>query len=215
MAKIAVLLSGCGVFDGAEIQETVLTMLAIERAGSSYQCFAPDINQHHVLNHITGDEMTETRNVLVEASRISRGDIQPLSDYKAADYDALILPGGFGVAKSLSSFAFDGADCTVNAEVEMALRTTREASKPIGALCISPALLARVFGDLNVTIGNDEGVSGAIEALGCKHTRADHGQIVVDEAAKIVTTPCYMLDANIAQIADGAEACVQKVLELV
>ncbi|WP_419798226.1 MAG: isoprenoid biosynthesis glyoxalase ElbB [Terasakiella sp.] len=215
MAKIAVLLSGCGVFDGAEIHEAVLTMLAIQRAGSTYQCFAPDMDQYHVINHMTGDEMDEKRNVMVEASRIARGDIKALSDYKAADYDALILPGGFGAAKNLSTFAIDGPDCTVNADVEMALQTTRSAGKPIGALCISPAVLAKVFGDVNVTIGQDEGVAGAIETLGCTHTCTDHGEIIIDQAAKVVTTPCYMLDANIAQIADGAEACVKEVLSLI
>lgn len=215
MAKIAVLLSGCGVFDGAEIHEAVLTMLAIQRAGSTYQCFAPDMDQYHVINHMTGDEMDEKRNVMVEASRIARGDIKALSDYKAADYDALILPGGFGAAKNLSTFAIDGPDCTVNADVEAALKTTRTAGKPIGALCISPAVLAKVFGDVNVTIGQDEGVAGAIETLGCTHTCTDHGDIIIDAAAKVVTTPCYMLDANIAQIADGAEACVKEVLNLI
>jgi len=215
MAKIAVLLSGCGVFDGAEIHEAVLTMLAIQRAGSTYQCFAPDMDQYHVINHMTGDEMDEKRNVMVEASRITRGDIKALSEYKAADYDALILPGGFGAAKNLSTFAIDGPDCTVNADVETALKTTRAAGKPIGALCISPAVLAKVFGDVNVTIGQDEGVAGAIETLGCTHTCTDHGEIIIDQAAKVVTTPCYMLDANIAQIADGAEACVKEVLNLI
>ncbi len=215
MAKIAVILSGCGVFDGAEIHESVLTMLAIQRAGSEYQCFAPDIEQYHVINHITGEEMDEKRNVLVESARITRGDIKPLSTYNPADFDALMLPGGFGAAKNLSTFAIDGPDCSVNADVEKALKDTRAASKPIGALCISPAVLAKVFGDINVTIGQDKDVSGAIEALGCQHTLTTHGEITVDEKAKIVTSPCYMLDANIVQIAEGAENTVKAVLELV
>jgi len=215
MAKIAILLSGCGVFDGAEIHEAVLTMLAIERAGSSYQCFAPDMDQYHVINHINGDEMDEKRNVLIEASRIARGDIKPLSDYNTQDYDALVLPGGFGAAKNLSTFAIDGPDCTVQADVAAALKATHAAAKPIGALCISPAILAKVFDNVTLTIGQDEGVASAIETLGCKHTRTDHGDVIVDQDAKIVTTPCYMLDANIAQIADGAEACIKAVLKLV
>jgi len=215
MTKIAVVLSGCGVFDGAEIHESVLTLLAIGRAGASYQCFAPDMDQYHVINHMTGDEMDEKRNVLIESSRIARGDIKPLSDYNAADFDALILPGGFGAAKNLSTFAFNGADCTVNTDVEAALKSTRSAGKPIGALCITPAVLAKVFGDVTLTIGQDEGTAGAIETFGCTHEKTDHGEIIVDEAAKIVTTPCYMLDANITQIADGAEACVNKVISLV
>jgi enhancing lycopene biosynthesis protein 2 len=215
MARIAVVLSGCGVFDGAEIHESVLTLLAIQRAGASYQCFAPDMDQHHVINHLNGEEMDEKRNVLVEASRIALGDIQPLSAYSPADYDALILPGGFGAAKNLSSFAFDGADCTVNQEVEMALRNSLLADKPIGAMCISPVILAKIFNDLKLTIGQDEGTAGAIEALNCTHEKTDHGQVVVDTESKIVTTPCYMLDANIAQIADGAEACVNTVLRMI
>jgi enhancing lycopene biosynthesis protein 2 len=215
MPNIAVILSGCGVFDGAEIHESVLTLLAIQRAGSNYQCFAPDMDQHHVINHMTGEEMDEKRNVLVEASRIARGDIKPLSQYSPADFDALILPGGFGAAKNLSSFAFDGADCTVNPEVEITLKNTLLADKPIGALCISPVILAKVFNDLKLTIGQDEGTAGAIEALNCIHEKTDHGEIVVDTDCKIVTTPCYMLDANIGQIADGAQACVNKVISMI
>ncbi|SCA56459.1 isoprenoid biosynthesis protein with amidotransferase-like domain [Candidatus Terasakiella magnetica] len=214
MTKVAVVLSGCGVFDGAEIHESVLTLLAIERAGASYQCFAPDMEQHHVINHMTGDEMDEKRNVLVESSRIARGDIKPLAEYKADEFDALVLPGGFGAAKNLSSFAFEGADCTVNGDVETALKATRTAAKPIGALCISPAVLAKVFGDVTLTIGQDEGTAQAIEKLGCTHAPTNHGEITVDQAAKVVTTPCYMLDANIAQIAEGAQACVDEVIKL-
>lgn len=215
MAKIAVVLSGCGVFDGAEIHESVLTLLAINRAGAEYQCFAPDMDQYHVINHMNGEEMDETRNVLVEASRIARGDIKPLSEYSPADYDALILPGGFGAAKNLSSFAFDGPDCTVNPEVEITLKNTLLADKPIGAMCISPVILAKIFNDLKLTIGQDEGTAGAIEALNCTHEKTGHGEVVIDTDCKIVTTPCYMLDANIAQIADGAEACVKTVISLI
>jgi len=215
MTNIAVLLSGCGVFDGAEIQESVLTLLAIQRAGARYQCFAPDMDQHHVINHMTGDEMDETRNVMVEASRIARGDIKPLSQYSPADYDALILPGGFGAAKNLSSFAFDGADCSVQEDVQMAIRNSQLAEKPIGALCIAPAVLAKVLRGVTLTIGQDEDTAQAIGKMGCTHEATDHGEIIADEDAKVVTTPCYMLDANIAQIADGAQACVNKVIEMV
>ncbi len=73
MKKFAVVLSGCGVYDGAEIQEATLSMLAIAKQGCRYEIFAPDTKQHHVINHITGDEMEESRNVLVEAARIARG----------------------------------------------------------------------------------------------------------------------------------------------
>lgn len=215
MKKIAVVLAGNGVYDGAEIHEATLTLLAIARQGAQYQCFAPDINQAHVVNHLTGKVMPETRNVLVEAARIARGNIKPLSEYDAAGFDALIFPGGFGVAKNLCTFAFDGADCKVNKEVEKVIRTTVIAEKPIGALCISPVLLAKVLVDVEVTLGNDAGNAGSIESFGATHVNTSHGEIVYDPKYKLVTTPCYMLDATIDQIADGADNLVRKILELI
>jgi len=212
--NIAVVLSGCGVYDGAEIHESVLTLLALQRQGAAYQCYAPDVDQAHVVNHMTGEETGETRNVLIEASRIARGDIKPLSELKASGVDAVVFPGGFGAAKNLSSFAFDGPDCTVNEDVARVIKDFVAAKKPIGALCITPAVVAKVLDGVELTIGQDAGTAEAIEAMGCSHTTTDHGQIVIDEANKIVTSPCYMLDANIGQIADGAEATVKKVLEL-
>jgi enhancing lycopene biosynthesis protein 2 len=215
MKKIAVVLSGCGVYDGAEIHESTLTLLAIAQQGATYQCFAPDVDQAHVVNHITGDDMNEKRNVLVEAARIARGNIKPLSVYKAADYDAIIFPGGFGAAKNLCTFAFDGPDCSVNKDAEEAIRSTVMAKKPIGALCISPALIAKVLGDVQLTIGQDQGTADGIESLGATHVKTTHGELVVDEKYKVVTTPCYMLDATIDQIAQGANNAVAKVLELI
>tara|TARA_R110000868_G_scaffold269406_1_gene528774 strand:+ start:420 stop:1073 length:654 start_codon:yes stop_codon:yes gene_type:complete len=212
--KIAVILSGCGVFDGAEIHESVCTLLAIDKAGASSVCFAPNINQHHVINHITGEEMAEQRNVLIESSRIARGAINDLADFDADDFDAVILPGGFGAAKNLSSFAFDGAEATVNDDVKTALQAMKRANKPIGALCISPAVLAAVFGDVNVTIGTDEPTIAEIEACGAQHSESAHEQIIIDAAHKIVTSPCYMLDASIKQIAIGAEKTVNALLDL-
>ena len=214
MKKIAVVLAGNGVFDGAEIHEATLTLLSISRNNAEYQCFAPDINQAHVINHITGEEMSETRNVMVEAARIARGNIKPLSEYNAADYDAIIFPGGFGVAKNLCTFAFDGADCSVNTDVETAIRNTVVAEKPIGALCISPALITKVLGDVEVTIGQDAETLETIEKMGGTHIKTTHGEIVVDEKYKVITTPCYMLDATIDEIATGAENAVKKLLEM-
>lgn len=214
MKKIAVVLAGCGVYDGAEIHEATLTMLAIARQGAAYQCFAPDMEQAHVVNHLNGEEMNEKRNVLVEAARIARGNIKALSEYSPADYDAIVFPGGFGAAKNLCTFAFDGPDCTVNKDVEDAIRSTVAAEKPVGALCISPALIAKVLGDVQVTIGQDQGTADAIETLGAKHVKTTHGEIVVDEKYKVITTPCYMLDASISQIADGANNVVAKILEM-
>ncbi len=210
--KIAVILSGCGVYDGAEIHEAVMTMLAIKKLGAEYTLFAPDTEQHHVINHITGDEMQEKRNVMVEAARIARGAILPLSEYNASDFDALMLPGGFGAAKNLSSFAFDGPNCTVENETQRSIKETHTAGKPIGALCIAPAIVAKVLGDIQVTIGQDKGTADAIEAMGAQHEQTNHGQILIDQTNKIATTPCYMLDANILQIAEGAENVTKAVM---
>ncbi len=214
MKNIAVVLSGNGVFDGAEIHEATLTLLAIVRNGAKYQCFAPDMEQAHVINHITGEEMPEKRNVLVEAARIARGNIKSLAEYKAENYDAIVFPGGFGVAKNLCTFAFDGDECTVNPDVEKAIRDTVAVKKPVGALCISPVLITKVLGDVKVTVGNDEDTIKAVAAMGGKHEQTTHGEIIVDEKYKIVTTPCYMLDATIDQIATGAENAIKKILEL-
>ena len=214
MKNIAVVLAGNGVYDGAEIHEATLTLLAIAQQGAAYQCFAPDVEQAHVVNHITGEEMPEKRNVMIEAARIARGNIKALSEYKAADYDAIVFPGGFGAAKNLCTFAFDGPDCKVNADVEKAIKDTVAAKKPVGSLCISPAILAKVLGDVKVTIGQDKGTAEAIESLGATHVITNHGEIVVDEKYKVITTPCYMLDANISQIAEGATNVIAKILEL-
>ena len=214
--KIAVVLSGCGVYDGSEIHEAVLTMLAIDRHGAAYQCFAPNVEQAHVINHLTGEEhIGEKRNVLIESARIARGSIKDIVEYKAADYDAIVFPGGFGAAKNLCTFAFEGPNATVNPDVERAIRETRDAGKPIGALCISPALMTRVLGDVEVTIGSDQGTAQAIEAMGGHHKTAGHGEVVVDQKARLVTTPCYMLESTIGQIATGAENAVAAVLDMV
>jgi len=214
MKKIAVVLAGNGVYDGAEIHEATLTLLAIAQQGAEYQCFAPDVNQAHVVNHITGEEMPETRNVLVEAARIARGNIKALSEYNATEFDAIVFPGGFGAAKNLCTFAFDGPDCKVNEDVEKAIRSTVVAEKPVGALCISPALIAKVLGDVEVTIGQDQETANALETMGARHVKTTHGEIVVDKKYKVVTTPCYMLDATINQIAEGANNIIAKILEL-
>lgn len=214
--KIGVILAGCGVYDGAEIHEAVLTLLAIDRAGAAAAIFAPNIPQAHVVNHLTGQEMAETRNVLTEAARIARGKIADLATFDPADVDAVILPGGFGAAKNLCDFAFKGADCTVDPTVEKAIRAARDAGKPIGALCIAPAILAKLFGGegAKLTIGSDEGTAAALEKLGAMHCPTTHGEIVVDEGLKLVTSPCYMLDASVSQIADGAANTVAALLKM-
>lgn len=214
MKKFAVVLAGSGVYDGAEIHEATLSLYAISKNGGEYEIFAPNINQHHVINHITGEEMPETRNVLIESARIARGNIKDLKEFKAEDFDALLLPGGFGVAKNLCSFAFDGPDCKVNEEVAATLKAMHSAKKPIGALCIAPALLAKVLSNVEVTIGQDAGTAEAINSLGATHTETNHGEIVFDKKNKIITTPCYMLDASIAQIGEGAENVVKAIMTM-
>jgi enhancing lycopene biosynthesis protein 2 len=212
MKKFAVVLAGCGVFDGAEIHEATLTMLAIMRQGGTYEVFAPDVDQHHVINHLTGQEMKERRNVLVESARITRGKIKDLKHYDPNNFDALIIPGGFGVAKNLCDFAFKGANCSVNPDVEKAILKTAGKNKPIGALCISPVILAKIFGDVEVTIGQDKGTAEAIEKMGSTHVKTTHGEVIIDEKNNLFTTPCYMLDANIVQIAEGAENIVRAMM---
>ena len=211
--KFAVVLSGCGVFDGAEIHEATMTLYAIAKKGAEYQIFAPDIEQHHVVNHITGEEMPEKRNVLIESARIARGNIKALSEFAPDDFDVLIFPGGFGAAKNLSTLAFDGAACTVNGDVEKAVKDMVEAGKPIGALCIAPAVIAKILGNIEVTIGNDKGTVEAIEKMGGLHKVTGHGEVIVDNNKKIFTTPCYMLDATIVDIADGANNIVEAILK--
>ncbi len=214
MKKFAVLLSGCGVFDGAEIHEATLSLLAIVKQGGSYEIFAPDTNMHHVINHITGEEMEETRNVLVESARIARGQIRNLKQFNPMSFDGLLLPGGFGVAKNLSSWAFEGADATILPEVEEAITGMVALKKPVGALCISPVILAKVLGKVHLTIGDDESTIDALESLGANHVYTTHGEVVVDPDHNLVTTPCYMLDATIDQIADGANNLVDAMFKL-
>lgn len=213
MKKIAVVLSGCGVYDGAEIHEATLTMYAISIHGATYEIFAPDINQFHVVNHLTGEVANETRNVLVESARIARGKIKNLKDYNPSEFDALIFPGGFGAAKNLSTFAFDGDNCNVNGEVENAIIATHKAGKPIGALCIAPVVLAKVLGNIEITIGKDTGTAEKVNKMGAKHNNTSYGEVSIDKKNKIFTTPCYMLDSTIAQIGDGTNNIVEAILK--
>lgn len=214
MKKFAVILAGCGVYDGAEIHEAVLTLLAIDKQGAAYQCFAPDVKQAHVINHLKGEESNETRNVLVESARISRGNIKPLSDYTPGGFDGLIIPGGFGAAKNLCDWAFKGDDCKVNPDVERAILSTVQSGKPVGAMCIAPVILAKLFKGTNLTTGQDPASAGFIEKMGNRYTHTTHGEVVIDHEKKIFTTPCYMLDARISEIAVGTENIVREMLKV-
>lgn len=212
--NFAVILSGCGHQDGAEIHEATLTLWAIHKHGAEFQCYAPDIKQHHVLNHLTGQEMNEKRNVLIESARIARGKIAALATFNPDSADALIIPGGFGAAKNLSSYAFDGARCTVNNDVAAAIKSMHKAGKPLGALCIAPVILAKVLGKGTLTIGQDASTAENLTAMGARHHQTMQGEITVDLENKIVTTPCYMLNSRIDQIGDGADNLVKAMLEM-
>ena len=216
MSKVAVILSGCGVFDGAEIHEATATLLALDKAGADVTICAPAITQMHVVDHQSGSPVdNQSRDVLIESARIARGPVADIADLNASDFDAVILPGGFGAAKNLCTFAVDGAECTINLDVADFLLAARESNKVIGAMCIAPALVAKLFGnDIKVTIGNDPGTVAAINATGAIHVEATVNEVVVDESAKIVTTPAYMLAQNISEVFSGIQNFVDKVLEL-
>lgn len=216
MTKVAVILSGCGVFDGAEIYESVLTLLALDTAGVSYQCMAPDIDQLHVINHLNGEVMADQkRNVLTESARIARGDIIDLADANPADYDALIIPGGFGAAKNLSDFAIAGDKCQVNEALSRFSQGIHAAGKPVGLICIAPAMTPLLFGEGALcTIGNDADTAAAIESMGGQHQNCSVGNIVIDKDRKIVTTPAYMLAGSISEAVQGINKLVAQVLEL-
>ncbi len=213
MKKFAVILAGSGVFDGSEIHEATMSLYAIMKQGGVYEIFAPDIPQHHVINHITGEEMNEERNVLIESARIARGNIKSLTEFDAHNFDALLFPGGFGAAKNLSDFAFKGAQSQVIEEVKSAIQNTHKQGKPIGALCISPALIAGSLNEVELTIGSDEATANALTEMGAMHQNTNHGEVIHDKKNNVFTTPCYMLDATILEIADGAENIVKSMME--
>ena len=214
MKNIAVILAGCGVFDGSEINEVVLTLLHIEKNNAKYQCFAPDITQYHTLNHITGEEMAESRNVLVESARITRGNIKSLAELDITQFDALIIPGGFGVAKNLSDFAINGTNAKVNDEVLSACKAFAKANKATGYMCIAPALLPFIYNKPQLTIGNDSDTADALTTLGAEHIECKVDDIVIDKNNKLITTPAYMLAQSIMDADAGIEKLVRNVLAI-
>ncbi len=216
--QIAVLLAGCGHLDGAEIHEAVLTLLALDQRGAKYTCCAPNIDQHTVTDHLTKSPAADRRNVLHESARIARGNIRDVAEMRIADFDALIIPGGFGVAKNLCNFAEAGAECTVNAAVDRLIGDALAAGKPIGAICIAPALLARVAGrrgiSARLTIGDDAGTAAAISRMGCQHENCTVTEFCADEKNKIVCTPAYMLGTGPAAVFEGIRKAVDRVLAM-
>jgi enhancing lycopene biosynthesis protein 2 len=218
MAKrIAVILSGCGYLDGAEIHEAVCALLAIERAGASYRAFAPDMAQLDVVDHVKQAAASEKRNALVEAARIARGAIQPLGKLRMAEFDGVVLPGGYGAAKNLVNYAVKGADCDIDPEVERVLKEAHALRKPIGAMCIAPVVVARALGAAvhpTLTIGTDAGTAADIRKLGGTHADRSPVEIAVDEANRIVSTPCYMSATRVSEVFEGATKLVEKVLAM-
>ncbi|KAK2509225.1 hypothetical protein MC885_009193 [Smutsia gigantea] len=215
-ARVALVLSGCGVYDGTELHEASAVLVHLSRGGAEVQIFAPDVPQMHVVDHAKGQPSeSETRNVLTESARIARGKITDLAKLRTADHDAAIFPGGFGAAKNLSTFAVHGKDCTVHRDVERVLKEFHQAGKPIGLCCIAPVLAAKVLGGVEVTVGHEQeeggkwpyaGTAEAIKALGAKHC--------VKEKNKVVTTPAFMCETALHHVHDGIGTMVKKVLEL-
>ena len=214
MKKVAVILAGCGTMDGSEINETVTLLLALDQHNIEYQAFAPDTYQAEVWNHATEKRAEERRNMLVEAARIVRGNILPLNKFNADDFDALLFPGGSGAAKNIFTYAYDGINFKVNKEVEKAILDIHSQGKPIGAMCIAPLMVAKVLGNVNVTMGSgDCRQAKELAMIGCKHTETTHGGVAVDKENKIFSTPCFMLDATLKDVYQGAWNLVEEMIK--
>jgi len=224
--KFGILLSGCGVYDGAEIQETVLTMLAVKEIGAEYVCISVDAEQHHVINHLTGEEMNETRNMLVESARVARGEVTNIREITPADIDGLIIPGGFGSAKNFTKWAFEGPDGAILPEVKLLLVNLVNIGKPVVALCVSPVVLAKALEDANLkttmTIGSDleespydiTAFAAGLEHTGVIPSMKTINEIHVDEENKIITAPCYMMNADILQVRKNIQTAVEALKRL-
>lgn len=210
--RVAVILAGSGNLDGNNIQEAVLLLTSLAREGAAFQCFAPDVEQHHVVDHYTGKEMPERRYVLHEAARMVQGDVKPLSDFKADEFDALAFPGGYGVVKNLCTYAIAGVNATVNSEVREAILAIHNAKKPIGAMCISPILLSLVLRKGTITLGSSCDASRDAEALGMTHKEAKQDEFVEDKENLLFTTPCFMLPNDLAHVWTGTSAMVKAIL---
>jgi enhancing lycopene biosynthesis protein 2 len=219
MTRVGVILSGCGVYDGSEVYESVLTLLALDRAGAEVVCMAPDVPQMHVVDHRTGEPTGETRNVLTEAARVVRGKIRDVAEVAADELDGLILPGRFGAAKNLCDFATAGAQAKVQPDVARLIRAVHAQKKPIAAVCIAPAVLAATLRDAGIeggelTIGNDAETAAALVAMGAKHVECPVDECRVDEERRLITTPAYMLAGRISEAAAGIERTVAELLRM-
>ena len=224
--KFGILLSGCGVYDGTEIQEATMAMLAVKEAGHDYQCISMDKNQHHVINHLTGEEMDESRNMIVEAARIARGDVKEIKEIVPSDIDGLIIPGGFGSAKNFSKWAFLGPEGGIEDEVKLLIVNMVNIGKPICALCVSPVVVAKALEGSGIhakmTLGTDQepspydisGFNAGIESIGAVAQMKTVREIMVDKENKIVTAPCYMMDADILEVRNNAKQAIEAMIKL-
>ena len=214
MKKFAVVLAGCGRKDGSEINEAITLLLSIEQHHCEYQCFAPNRPQTEVIDHLTEKAVREERNILTEAARLARSKILPIEEYKAEDYDGLLFSGGYGVAKNLCNYAYKGADMEVQPDVARVIIETREANKPIGAMCIAPVMLAKLLPGVCVTLGS-EGTPDAenIRKMGAFHVQTEHGDVCADNELLVFTTPAYMLDATLKDVYDGAYNLIEAIVE--
>jgi len=216
MKKFAVIFSGSGVYDGSEIHEATMLLLAINKLKCECEIFAPNIFQHHVINHLTGEVMPEQRNVLIESARIARGKIKDITTYNPKDFDALIFPGGFGVAKNLSNYAFDNDNFIVNPFIEKVILDTFNSKKPIGAICIAPVIIAKIIKEkTSLTLGDNEKNAKTIEKLGHINNFVSKGNINIDIENKIVTAPCYMNDSDIYTLSIETEKLVKAIIDLI
>ena len=217
--KVGVLLSGSGVQDGSEIHESVLTLLFLEKYGAEIVLMAPNIDQMHVVNHYTGQEMDEYRNVLVESARIARGNIKDMAEIRCDDLDALVVPGGLGVTKNLSDYAMSGTECSVNPDVYRLVLEMINSKKPIGAICIAPVMMSKILAEQNttatLTVGNESTASKDIEEMGSKHQNCLTKEVVIDEENKIISTPAYMDTKSISEVAEGIEKLINQTILMV
>ncbi|XP_066496193.1 putative glutamine amidotransferase-like class 1 domain-containing protein 3B, mitochondrial [Tiliqua scincoides] len=220
--RVAVLLAGCGALDGSEVHEASAVAVHLSRAGAQVEFYAPDTDQVHVVDHVRGQLSKERRNVLVESARIARGSVRDLSSLRVAELDALIIPGGFGVAKNLCTWALEGKDCTISRPVEDAIRAFHSARKPLGLCCISPVLAAKILPGCELTVGHDQESEiwphaktvAALQELGCKHVSTNIDEVHVDAENKLVTTSAFMCQAPVHQVHDGIGKMVREVLKL-
>ncbi|MDY5969057.1 MAG: isoprenoid biosynthesis glyoxalase ElbB [Bacteroidales bacterium] len=216
MKKVAIILSGCGNRDGSELQETLSLMLALDRNGLAYQCFAPK-GEIRVASYLKEGDTGEKRDMPEESARIARGNLKVLTDYTPADYDALALPGGMGAARNLSSYAFDGEKMTVEPSVEQAILATHDAGKPVLAMCIAPMVLAKTLGkyDVILTLGGQNDAARTAQTLGAQTRVCGPTDVCHDTKNRVLTTPAYMVATSISEIFEGAENMVRALLEII